>query len=46
LTDRLTGTSITLQKIVGLAYGVEEPQITGGPNWLNSGKFDIDLKMS
>lgn len=46
LTDKFTGTNNTLQMIIRAAYGVEDPQISGGPSWLNSEKFDIELKMS
>jgi len=46
LTDKFTGTNNTLQMIIRGAYGVEDPQISGGPNWINSEKFDIELKMS
>lgn len=35
---------VTLQQMISLAYGVERFQITGGPNWLASERFDIETK--
>jgi len=41
---------VTLQTLIKVAYNhMQDPQIVGGPDWLNSafnGKFDIDAKMS
>jgi Protein of unknown function (DUF3738) len=36
---------ITPQQIISVAYGVERFQISGGPNWLRSERFDIEAKM-
>lgn len=42
-----TARSVTLQTLIKLAYDhVQDPQLTGGPDWLNTQKFDIDAKMS
>jgi bla regulator protein BlaR1 len=38
--------SITLQFLVKLAYHVQDLQIKGGPDWVNSEKFDVDGKLS
>jgi bla regulator protein BlaR1 len=34
--------NITLQSLIQEAYGVQANQISGGPDWLNSAKFDIE----
>jgi uncharacterized protein (TIGR03435 family) len=39
------GTNATLQMLVKIAYGIDDNQISGGPNWLNSDHFDINAKM-
>jgi len=36
---------ITLQMLTRMAYHVQDAQIAGGPDWLNSAKFDIDAKL-
>jgi bla regulator protein BlaR1 len=36
--------NITLQSLIQEAYGVQANQIAGGPDWLNSAKFDIEAK--
>ncbi len=42
-----TARGVTLQTLIKLAYNhVQDPQLTGGPDWLNTQKFDIDAKMS
>lgn len=42
---RYSGTNVTVRRVIGLAYlpllGV---QIVGGPNWINSHRFDIEAK--
>ena len=45
LTDSVTGTNITLQMVIRTAYRVEDAQVSGGPSWVNSEKYDFDLKM-
>jgi bla regulator protein BlaR1 len=35
----------TLQMLIRLAYGVEDNQISGAPNWVNSDKYEIEAKM-
>lgn len=34
----------TLKALVGLAYQVRDFQLTGGPAWIDSDRFDIDAK--
>jgi len=42
--SEFTATNVTLQELMGTAYGVDGVQISGAPAWLNSEKFDIDAK--
>ena len=35
---------VTLQKLVQMAYHLQDSQISGGPDWLYSAKFDIEAK--
>ena len=41
---RLTATNVTLKRCIMGAYGVGPNQITGGPDWLDSDRFDIAAK--
>ncbi len=41
---RLAMRNFTLKVLVMNAYGLNEYQIEGGPKWLGSAKFDIDVK--
>jgi uncharacterized protein (TIGR03435 family) len=34
----------TLLNLISTAYGVEPDMVTGGPNWLDSDRFDINTK--
>jgi bla regulator protein blaR1 len=43
--DGFSATGATLQMLVKAAYGVEDNQISGAPNWLQSEKYDIEAKM-
>lgn len=43
--DGFSAWFITLQQIISVAYGVERFQISGGPSWLPSERFDIEAKM-
>jgi uncharacterized protein (TIGR03435 family) len=38
---RLTATGTTLKILIGGAYGVRQDQISGGPGWLDSERFDV-----
>src|SRR5580658_8576899 len=42
---RFIGINVTLKMLIGDAYNVRNHQISGGPNWLDSAKFDIEAKM-
>ena len=43
--DGLIARNATLQMLVTAAYGVENYQVSGGPNWFTSDRYDIDAKM-
>jgi len=43
--DGFAVTNLTLQMLIRQAYGVEDDQITGAPNWLNSERYDIEAKI-
>jgi bla regulator protein blaR1 len=38
-------TGVTAKYLVQFAYNVEEFQLSGGPSWINSDKYDIDAKV-
>ena len=40
-----TARSVTLQSLIQLAYRVQDAQVSGGPDWVNAAKFDIDAKL-
>ena len=40
-----SATSVTLRMLIRTAFGVEDSQIFGAPNWLNSEKYDIEARM-
>jgi uncharacterized protein (TIGR03435 family) len=42
---RFTGTNVTLRQLISTAYGTSsDSQIVGGPNWMDSDRFDINAK--
>ncbi len=41
---RFTASNVTLKFLIRMAYGVQDFQITGGPVWLTSDKYDIEAK--
>ncbi|HLK65274.1 MAG TPA: TIGR03435 family protein [Bryobacteraceae bacterium] len=41
---RLTAENVTLKRCIMAAYGIGPNQILGGPDWLDSDRFDIDAK--
>ena len=41
---RFNATNITLKFLIRVAYEVQDFQISGGPPWLNSDRYDIDAK--
>lgn len=38
---RCTPTNMTARNLVALAYGMKNSQVLGGPNWVDSEKFDV-----
>jgi len=43
--DGLTAPNVPLLTLMQQAFGIQEYQISGAPNWISSEKFDIDAKM-
>jgi bla regulator protein BlaR1 len=41
---RYIATNVTLQDLIGSAYAVPNPRMSGGPNWLGSDRFTIEAK--
>jgi uncharacterized protein (TIGR03435 family) len=44
--DGVTATKVTVKFLVKEAYGVEDDEISGAPNWLDSETYDVDAKVS
>jgi bla regulator protein blaR1 len=44
--DGVTAIGATLQPVIGMAYEVQPDLISGAPDWVNSEKYDINLKLS
>jgi uncharacterized protein (TIGR03435 family) len=42
---RFTATGTTAKMLIGWAYNVKDFQLSGGPGWINSEKYDIDAKV-
>lgn len=42
----LVANNVTLEMLIRDAYGVQESQVSGGPSWLNSARFDVQAKFS
>jgi bla regulator protein blaR1 len=43
--DSFTAKNQTLQELIKLAYGVQKSQISGGPDWLTTARFNIEAKL-
>jgi bla regulator protein BlaR1 len=43
--DRLMATNFTLHALLRVAYGIQDDQISGGPDWFNSEGFDVEAKI-
>jgi uncharacterized protein (TIGR03435 family) len=41
---RFTADNITLKFLIRLAYDVQDFQITGGPSWITSDKYDVEAR--
>ncbi|MGO9907863.1 MAG: TIGR03435 family protein, partial [Solirubrobacteraceae bacterium] len=42
---RLSATGITAKFLIWMAYGVMEFQVSGGPGWIDSQRYDLDAKV-
>jgi uncharacterized protein (TIGR03435 family) len=42
--NRFTTFNTTLMALIGFAYNVQDKQVIGGPDWMNSDKFDMEGK--
>ncbi|MGA8026264.1 MAG: M56 and DUF3738 domain-containing protein [Bryobacteraceae bacterium] len=42
---RFTATNITPKFLIEFAYNVKDPQISGGPSWITSERYDVEAKM-
>jgi bla regulator protein blaR1 len=42
--DRYRATNVTLKNLVSIAYGVQEAQISGGPSWFATERYNIEAK--
>ena len=38
---RLTATNVALRELIRLAYDLQPSQLVGGPDWINSSRFDV-----
>jgi bla regulator protein BlaR1 len=43
--DTITTTNFTLHGLIRSAYGLGDDQISGGPSWINSERYDIEAKI-
>jgi uncharacterized protein (TIGR03435 family) len=41
---RFTATNVPLRVLIRQAYQLQDSQIVGGPNWINTDRFDIIAK--
>jgi uncharacterized protein (TIGR03435 family) len=41
---RLVGQNVTLGMLINGAYRVQDFQVTGGPGWINSDRWDVEAK--
>lgn len=43
--SRWTATNLTAKDLIGYAYGLNGFQMSGGPSWTDTEKFDVDAKV-
>jgi uncharacterized protein (TIGR03435 family) len=41
---RFTATAVPVKRLIAMAYEVKDFQVTGGPSWINSERYDIKAK--
>lgn len=41
---RFTATNATTKMLIEFAYNIKDPQLSGGPPWINSERYDVDAK--
>jgi len=39
-----SGKNVTLKRLIVEAYGVDPPQVVGGPKWLDESEYDVEAK--
>ncbi len=44
--DSFTAGNVTLPELIRNAYGVQESQISGGPDWIKTSHFDAEVKFT
>jgi uncharacterized protein (TIGR03435 family) len=44
LPGRFTVTNASTKSIIEYAYNIKDFQLSGGPSWMNSDRYDVDLK--
>jgi uncharacterized protein (TIGR03435 family) len=44
-TDGFKATNATLHQLLRVAYGYNDPQIAGGPDWFDSAKYDLSATL-
>jgi uncharacterized protein (TIGR03435 family) len=42
--SNFTGRNVTLKRLIVEAYGVDPPQVFGGPKWLDESEYDVEAK--
>jgi uncharacterized protein (TIGR03435 family) len=42
--DRFNTTNLATKELIEFAYDAKDDQLSGGPSWINSEKYDIDAK--
>ena|SRR5438552_2059342 len=40
----LSATNVTLKQLIMQSYGLQDFQIVGGPDWINTARFDIQAR--